>query len=286
MGSVASPPTSTRQRDGVMVGRVLVLVLAIGQIVSTVAFDVWSPTELQSGAQFSPLVPPAPMFAIWGVIIAASILWAILQVRPSVRISPLRDRLVAPLSAVYLGFALWLSAAALGQSSPLTLVVFVLIVAAHAVAWRRITTARDETARWNRFDRLVLYVSQGLYAGWTSMAFFVNIATVIQATGAPIDGAWGTTWQLLVIAAAAGTGVFFAVLTGGSWWYAAAASYALVGAAISSTTGGFVALAIALGIGVLLILGSTITVRVLDTRSDRGSFKNPVRPQQGAPTDL
>lgn len=259
-----STPTAvprTRLPGRVLLGRAMVLVLAVGQLVSTIAFELWSPTELQSGAQFSPLVPPGAMFAIWSVIITSSILWAILQVRPSVRDSPLRDRLVAPLSVVYLGFALWLAAASLGQSSPLTLVVFVVIVAAHAVAWRRITEAREGIARWKRVDRVVLYLSQGLYAGWTSMAFFVNIATVIQATGAPIDGIWGTTWQLLVIAAAAGVAVFFVVITAGSWWYAAAASYALIGATISSATSGFWVLAVALIFGVALIVGSTIAVQ-------------------------
>lgn len=246
----------------VFAGRAIVLVFAIGQIVSTVVFDLWSPTELQSGVQFSPLVPPGPMFAIWGVIIAASVLWAILQIRPSVRTSPLRDRLVVPLSCVYAGFALWLSAAALGQSFPLTLVVFVFIVTAHFVAWRRITAARDEIATWKRVDRVVLYLSQGLYAGWTSMAFFVNIATVLQAAGAPIEGVWGTTWQLLVIAAAAGVAVLFVVITAGSAWFAAAACYALIGAGISSSAGGFTALAIALGAGVAVVIGATIVLRV------------------------
>lgn len=265
--STAAAVPQTRSPRRVLPGRAVVLVLAVGQLVSTIAFEVWSPTELQSGAEFSPLVPPGAMFAIWSVIITASILWAILQVRPSVRDSPLRDRLVVPLSVVYAGFALWLTAASLGQSSPLTLVVFVVIVAAHAVAWRWITEAREGIARWKRADRVVLYLSQGLYAGWTSMAFFVNIATVIQATGAPIDGIWGTTWQLLVIAAAAGCGVFFVVITAGSWWYAAAAIYALVGATISSATSGFSALAIALIIGVALIVGSTIAVRPPRIRS-------------------
>lgn len=277
MSLAPSPPTPAGARDRHrVVGRVLVLMLAVGQILSTIAFEVWSRTELQSGAQFSPLVPPAPMFAIWGLIIAASILWAILQVRPSARSSSLCDRLVVPLGLVYLSFALWLCAASLGQSSPWTLVVFVLMVGAHVIAWRRIVAAREEVERWHRVDRVVLYLSQGLYAGWTSMAFFVNVATVIQATGAPIDGGWGTTWQFLVITAATGTAVFFVVLTEASWWYAAAAGYALVGAAISSSTSGYTVLAVALVIGVVLVLGSTLTVR---SRHQRSSS----RPVTGSP---
>jgi hypothetical protein len=263
-GAVRSTTTNGRP-----VGRAIVLFFAVGQLVSNLVFTLWSPTDLRSGTQFSPLIPPGAMFSIWAVIIAASVLWAILQVRPSVRQSPLRDRLVVPLSVVYAGFALWLAAASLGQDSPLTLVVFIGIVAAHFVAWRRISAARDEIARWKPLDRVVLYVSQGLYAGWTSMAFFVNIATVVQASGSPIEGTWGTTWQLLVVAAAAGTAVAFVLVSRGSVWYALASCYALVGAAISSSAGGFTALAVALGIGVVLVVASTIVVRVASARSDR-----------------
>lgn len=256
--------------DRVLLGRAIVLVLALGQIVSNVVFEVFSPNDLQSGVEFSPIVPPGPMFAIWGVIITASILWSVLQVRPSVRDSVVRDRLVVPLSLVYAGFALWLAAASLGQQSPLTLLVFVLIVGAHAVAWRRITQGRGEIAGWKPVDRITLYVSQGIYAGWTSMAFFVNVATVAQGAGAPNDGVWGTTWQLFVIAAAAGVAVVFVVLSGGSAFYALAASYALVGAGISSSLGGFTVLAVALGVGVAIVVGSTVVVRALRARRGVG----------------
>lgn len=267
MTSIASGEKATRASvDGRLIGRAVVLFFAVGQLISNVAFDLWSPSELQSGVEFSPLVPPGPMFAIWAVIIATSVLWAILQIRPSVRDSALRDRLVVPLSIVYAGFALWLAAASLGQESPLTLIVFVAIVGAHFIAWRRITQARDEIMQWKTVDRVVLYLSQGLYAGWTSMAFFVNIATVVQATGAPIEGTWGTIWQLLVIAAAAGAAVAFVLATGGSAWYGLAASYALIGAGISSSLGGFTALAVALGVGVASIVGSTIVVRAVAAR--------------------
>ncbi|MFS0734599.1 hypothetical protein ABC304_18030 [Microbacterium sp. 1P10UB] len=258
--------TMTRARGSatsrrISAGRLLVLILAIGQPVSSLAFDLLSPTELQGGADFSPIVPPGPMFSIWGLIIVASIFWSLLQARPSVQDSPLRDRLVAPNSALYVGFFLWLSAAAVGQQSPLTLVVFVLIVGANLVAWARISQGREEIAGWRRIDRVALYLSQGVYAGWTSMAFFVNVATVVQGSGAPIEGGWGTTWQILVIAAAAGTAVLFLVVSRGSIWYAAIASYALVGATISTAVAGFGALSVALVSGLVIIAVTTIAVR-------------------------
>ncbi len=252
-------------------GRAIVLILAIGQLVSNLMFTLWSPNDLQSGTQFSPLIPPGPMFSIWGAIITVSVLWAILQVRPSAQQAGLRDRLVVPLGIVYATFALWLAAASLGQQSPLTLVVFIVMVGAHFVAWRRITAARDEIAQWKPVDRVVLYVSQGLYAGWTSMAFFVNIATVVQGAGSPIDGGWGTTWQLLVVAAAAGAAIAFVLASGGSAWYAVASCYALVGVAISSSGGGYPVLAIAAAVGVVLVLASTIVVRAATARRTRAA---------------
>ena len=79
--------------------RYAVLVLAVGQPVSSLLFDLLSDEMMESGPEFSPLIPPGPWFAIWGLIIVASIAWAIAQVRPST-IRPatsIRDRLAAPL---------------------------------------------------------------------------------------------------------------------------------------------------------------------------------------------
>ena len=262
--------SSGRTRASTLLGRGLVLFFAVGQLVANLIFSVLFPNQLQSGVEFSPLVPPGAMFSIWAVIIVTSIVYAVLQFRPAVRRSPLMDQLVWPLCVVYAGFGAWLAAASLGQESPLTLVVFVFIVAAHLVAWRRISAAREEVAGWTRLDRGALYLTEGLYAGWTSMALFVNVATVVQASGAPITGGWGTTWELLVIAAAAGTAVLFVVTSRGSGWYALAACYALIGAAISSALGGFPGLAIAPRCRSRRRGGSTAVTRILLSRRVRG----------------
>ncbi|MDF2579261.1 hypothetical protein [Microbacterium arborescens] len=261
MTTTSTTPQASTASSGVRWGRVAVLALAIGQPVSSLAFELWSPTELQGGADFSPIVPPGPMFSIWGVIISASILWALLQARRSTADSPVRDRLVAPNVLLYAGFFLWLTAAAFGQQSAITLLPFLLIVGANLAAWARISHGRDEIAGWKPLDRVTLYASQGLYAGWTSMAFFVNVATVLQGSGAPNDGGWGTTWQILVIAAAAGLAVVFLVISRGSIWYAATAAYALVGATISSVAAGYASLPIALISGIALIAVTTTVIR-------------------------
>lgn len=251
--------------------RIVVVVLAIGQPISSLIFDWLSPTTLQSGAEFSPLVPPGAWFAIWGLIILASIAWSLAQVRPSTitEAGGVRDALAGPMAVVYLCFGLWLAAASLGQDNPTGLVVFAAIITAHVMAWQRVVAARDEIAKWNIVERGLLYLMLGAYSGWTSMAFFLQVATVTQGSGAEIDTVWGITWQLLVLAAASGMAVGFVVISRGSIVYAATVTYALIGVALSTAEAGLTALWVACVVGVSLTWASLGAVRAMDARRTR-----------------
>lgn len=250
--------------------RILVVVLAIGQPISSLVFDWLSPRDMQSGAEFSPLIPPGAWFAIWGVIIIVSIAWSLAQVRPSTITDAVgvRDRIALPMAVVYLCFGLWLAAASLGQENPLGLVVFVAIISAHVIAWRRVVAARAEIATWNPFERGLLYLMLGAYSGWTSMAAFLQIATVTQGTGADVESTWGITWQLLVLAAAAGMAVVFVVVSRGSIVYAATVTYALVGVGLSTGEAGLTALWVACVVAVSVVWASVAVIRVLDARRE------------------
>lgn len=268
--TTATSPDPARGRRRAL--RVLVVVLAIGQPVSSLVFDWLSPTTLQSGAEFSPLVPPGAWFAIWGLIIVTSIAWSLAQVRRStITPSPgVRDRIAVPMAVVYLCFALWLATASLGQENPLGLFVFAIIITAHVIAWQRVVAARDEIAAWNPVERGLLYLMLGAYSGWTSMAFFVQIATVVQGAGAEVDTAWGITWQLLVLAAATGIAVGFVVVSRGSIVYAATVTYALIGVGISTAEAGLTVLWVACVIGVSVVWASVGALRATDARRTRG----------------
>jgi len=197
-----------------------------------------------------------------------SIAYALAQVRPST-LTPLpsiRDRVVGPLSVVFACFGLWLATAALGQDNPLGLVVFVIIISAHVVAWTRVVRARDELASWNPLERGLLYGLLGTYSGWTSMAFFVQIGTVTQGTGAPVDTAWGQVWQSLVLLAATGLAVSFVLGSRASIVYAATVTYALIGVGISTGAAGLGVLTLVCVIGVTLVWASVVVFRASDAR--------------------
>lgn len=249
--------------------RILVVILAIGQPVSSLIFDWLSPVMMESGAEFSPLIPPGAWFAIWGLIIVASIAWALVQVRPSTitDFPNARDRIAGPMAIVYLCFGLWLATATLGQENPLGLAVFLVIIGAHVAAWRRVSQAREEIAAWAWWERGLLYLMLGTYSGWTSMAFFVQIATVTQGTGAEVETTWGFTWQVLVLAAATGLAVGFAILSRGSFVYAATVTYALVGVGISAADAGLTILWITCVIGVAAVWASVAALRWRDPKT-------------------
>lgn len=274
--TTTTPPTTPTAADPALARhrawRYVVLVLAIGQPVSSLLFDLLSDEMMESGPEFSPLIPPGPWFAIWGLIIVASIAWAIAQVRPST-IRPatsIRDRLAGPFAIVFAGFALWLATAAFGQDNPLGLAVFVVYLVAFIVAWRRVVAARDEIATWNVVERGLLYLTIGVYSGWVSMAFFVQIGTVVQGAGAPYDTEWGITWQALVLAAAAGLAVLFAVVSRGSIVYALTVTYALIGVGISTADAQLTLLWSLAIVAVSILWASTLVIRVMDARRQMG----------------
>jgi len=252
-------PAARTARGGRTLPRLLV-VLAVGQPVSSLLFGLLSPEPLSSGAEYSPLVPPGPWFSIWSLVIVASIAWALLAVRPSVIDDPLRRRFAAPLAVVFVGFALWLTVASTGQSNPLTLPTFLVLIVPLLIATRLAVRERAAIASWPRPDRWVLLLLLGLYLGWTSMAFFVNVATVAQAAGAPADG---VGWQLGVIALAAGAAAGIAVLSRGSRVYLVTVAYALAGIAISTSGAGLPALAVAALIGIGTTAAATIGARAI-----------------------
>ncbi len=251
-GSVSSTPS-------LPISRAIVLILAVGQFVSSGLSGVLAAPQ-QSGVEYSPLIPPGPMFSIWGVILILSLAWAIAQIRPSVRDDEVRQALAPPVIVAFTGFSLWLVAASGSQSNWVTLPVFVLLIGGLLWAVSVGVRHRARIATWPTVDRVLLWTLLGMYTGWASVAIFINVAVVVQATGAPIRGTWGLLWQVLVALAAVGLGVAVAWRTG-NIVYAATVCYALVGAIISTLRFGFPVLASVCALGIVAVAATVLLAR-------------------------
>jgi len=199
------------------------------------------------------IVPPGPAFSIWSVIIALSVgyaIWGWFERQPDLE---LRNALARPLLVVVAGFSVWLAAAEL---EPIwsTLVVFVGLLAGLLWALRIALQHRAEIARWSGLGRGLLWGTLGFYTGWASIAIWLNLATGMAGSGAPLAGPVGTAGQLAVLAGATATAVALVRYTDGLLPYAAAAGWALGGAAVGAYDAGSLVLAGASAIGLLLLL--------------------------------
>lgn len=247
--------------------RTALVVLAVGQAVASGLVSAFGGAFTTADRTGEPLiVPPGAFFSFWSVIIAVTVayaIWAWPARRPD---AELRTRLAAPLLVVTAGFSAWLVAAEL---EPIwsTLVVFVGLVAGLLWALRTALAERDRIARWSLLGRALLWGTIGLYLGWTSIAIWLNVATALAGSGAPLTGTAGTLGQLAVLAGATATAAALVRVTRGLLPYAAASGWALLGAALGSYAAGAPVLSIASAVGLGVVVVATVAEQLRRRRA-------------------
>jgi hypothetical protein len=196
-----------------------VLATAVGQLATPplVGFD---PPDGPDPA----ITPPAAAFAVWTPIVGASLVYAIDQARPSRRDIPVLDEIAVPVALAFAGFSVWLVAAQ-GDAVWLTVAVFFGMLAALLRALARLRAAGDALPAETR---ALARAALGLYAGWSTVAVWVNLASALIAAGADPRA---TGWQAGILGAAAASAGAGAVWLRGSGPYVGAAVYGLSGAA-------------------------------------------------------
>lgn len=247
----------------------LLVVLAVSQILGAALIptgDLQVPDRPGEPA----IVPPGYAFSIWGLVLALCTgfaIWALLTRGDG---AGLRERLAAPLAVVFVGFSVWLVAAAV-EPVWTTLVVFVVIVAGLLRALSVALAERAAIAGWSRLGRGLLWGTLGVYTGWTSIAIWLNLTTALTGSGAPVTGTAGVLGQLAVLAGATATACAIVWWTGGLLSYAGTCAWAFAGAAVGASAAGEPVLAGASVVG-LVVLGAVTVAR----RVGRGA-RVPVR---------
>lgn len=209
----------------------------------------------RSAATDPPLVPPGPFFAVWGVVLAGCLAVAVWGL-PVERASTSPYRLVqVPLSLVQLGFVGWLCAAA-SSAGWLTVPIFMAMLAGLVVSLRNVLkTTRPE----ERASRMLLGGVLGVYAGWSTAAVWINIATVLpDAAFAGVAGVWLQCVFVLAATAAAAAGAY---LFAGQWSYVLAAGWALAGVIVSAILEDLAVLAGSAAAGLLIVAAVAVAGR-------------------------
>lgn len=248
-------------RAGARLWRRLLVVAAVGQAVSSVLVSVFGGAFTTADRSGEPLiVPPGGTFAIWSVIIALSIgyaVWADSDRRPDV---DLRNRLTRPLLVTCVGFSVWLVAAEL-EPNWTTLVVFLIMLAALLRALAYALGQRAAIRAWSPLARVLLWGTLGLYTGWSSVAIWLNLTTAIVASGAPITTTAGIAGQAAILAGAVGTAVAITWYSRGLLPYVATVAWALGGVIVSTVQEGYPLLATAAGVGLVIVLAIAVLAR-------------------------
>lgn len=144
----------------------------------------------ESGADLL-ISPVAWAFSIWGVIYTLAIAQAIaVLVRGAHGVS---RRLQIDLIILYLGGTVWIFLSETGSSLATAATLLVMLVAGVDAV---LAVTRDAiTPRWLS---VLSRASVGLYAGWVTAAFFLNISSALVDPG-PFEVS-ELPWQLVVLA--------------------------------------------------------------------------------------
>ncbi len=240
--------TSAHRHDGQRGLAVVVLLAAIAEVVAPVVTINGPGSSPGAGSGPELLITPVGWaFSIWGVIYTLAIAQSVAVLVRGAHAVP--RRLQVDLTVLYLGGAVWIVLAGLDSSLATAGALLVMFVAAIDAV---LTTARS-TFEPGWFSVLTR-ASVGLYAGWVTAAFFLNVSTaMVEAWLVEADE---VPWQLVVLAVAAVVLVAVLVRTGGIVAYAAAGTWAMVGIAVTGnadgTTGVLVAALVAAAVIVVV----------------------------------
>jgi hypothetical protein len=240
----------------------LLLALSVLQVAVPFLPAVQDNSFMQSDRPGEPAIVPAGYtFAVWGVIEALSLGWALWSV---LRPTPLSERLAGPLAVVFAGFTLWLLAVTFVDPTWLTLVIFLGMLAALLVALRTALVERAAAAGWNPIGRGLLWGVLGAYTGWSSVAVWANLTTALTGSGAPVAGTAAVLGQLAVLAGATATTAAVVAWTRGLLPYTATVVWAFVGIAVGAAGAGEPVLAGAAVVGLAVVAGLTAVLRLRD----------------------
>ncbi|WP_229052354.1 hypothetical protein [Aeromicrobium sp. Leaf350] len=230
---------------------VAVLVTAVLQAVAPVVTLAGPGTSPGGGSGPDLLITPVGWaFSIWGVIYTLAIVQAVAALVTGATGSERRQ--VAQV-VLYLGGTAWIALAGL-DSSIATAAALTVMFGAALVAVLAVEQETFERSWLGTLTRAAV----GLYAGWVTAAFFLNVSTALVDLGAFEAG--DVTWQVVVL------GVAVLVLLGvtaavhGSVAYAAAGVWAMIGISVTAQEDGTGEVAGATLVGIVLLVVATIVL--------------------------
>ena len=231
-----------------------VLAAAVLQVLAPVMTIAGPGASPGSGSGPELLITPVGWaFSIWGVIYTLALVQAVAVVVRRGEGVPRRTQ-VGQL-VLYVGGAVWILMAALDSSLLTALALAVMLVG----AWVGVLSVARASVEPTWLRRLSL-VAVGLYAGWVTAAFFLNVSTALVDLGVVAADRLG--WQLVVLVVATVVLATVAAAARGNVAFVAAGAWALVGIAVTGADNATASVLAVAAIGVTVLLGTAVAVRL------------------------
>lgn len=213
----------------------------------------------RDGFASPPEVPAGYAFSIWGVIFALALVYSVWQALPAGGTSEAARQTRATAWLLFALSTAWMLIAQFGgPNAALAAIIVVMLVLALRLIAMAATAAEIET----RAAYALTVPLFGLYAGWLTLAAFLNLSSLARDFGLAPLGLPESLYAGAVIAAGAALALIMVLRLRGNVWYAAAALWGLVGVVVANLSGGLEAVAlVAAGLAVALLLAEAAARR-------------------------
>lgn len=210
------------------------------------------------------LAPAGSAFAIWSVIYAGLVAYAVWQALPAQAADTRQRRVGYWVAASLLLNAAWILSVqfgSLGLSAVMIVTLLVVLIVAFIILCA--THPRGST------EKMVLDGTMGLYLGWVTIATVANLTALFVSAGFRGFGIAADVWGVALAAVAALIGILLAFWDGGRLTPSASLAWGLAWVAVSRLTGELVSVptAVAAATGAAAVVLVTVIVRLSQSRA-------------------
>ncbi|MGA1837759.1 tryptophan-rich sensory protein [Herbiconiux sp. 11R-BC] len=266
----SSPPPLPADRVRQIVVAVCAVLAVVGSFVGSGAAGG---TPIQDaaggalGADATLIAPAGPAFAIWSVIYAGLLAYAVWQLLPAQAAAPRQRTLGYPVAVTLLLNAAWILSVQAGLLA-LSVVVIVLLLVSLLVAFVLVVRTRRHPQRI--VESVVLDGTVGLYLGWVCVATAANVTAALVAAGFDGFGWSPDAWGVAIVIVAGLAGLALAAFGSGRLGPAASLGWGLVWLAVSRITGSLESPAVASAAlaTASAVVVATVVIRVAHDRRE------------------
>lgn len=176
--------------------------------------------DITFASRFHSPEAPAPFaYSIWYFIFTLSIIYAIYQAFPKYRDDPLLKKIRFFSCLAFISSTLWMLLYQIFGNGWWLAILMALLLFGSVVAYVRTLDAHLPLKSLRYWVIIPLF---GLLSGWSSLAAFVNFASIVKDSPAGLLGLTPTWFGTITLSAAFLFSLFIIYLTKGNVWYIAA----------------------------------------------------------------